>query len=77
MNRNLLCTLIALLVLALASSYSTTHASPLVTDENTLKMLRNYMQQYEPELADLNNYVAIDEMRSSKRGLGPRPLRFG
>lgn len=37
MNRNLLCTLIALLVLAIASSY-TTQASPVITDENTLKM---------------------------------------
>ncbi|CAD5231453.1 unnamed protein product [Bursaphelenchus xylophilus] len=54
-------------------------AGPILESTNdltALKMLRNYMERYGEPDGDVG-YVVLDDMRSNKRGMGPRPLRFG
>ncbi|CAI5453253.1 unnamed protein product [Caenorhabditis angaria] len=50
-------------------------AAPSVIDreEDAFRLLNNYLQKYGPD----ENYIYLMDHGSAKRGLGPRPLRFG
>ncbi|CAD5223929.1 unnamed protein product [Bursaphelenchus okinawaensis] len=66
-----------LLILAVLAPFG--YSGPVLESTNdlsALKMLRNYMEQYGGPEGDVQ-YVVLDDMRSNKRGMGPRPLRFG
>ncbi|ULT86679.1 hypothetical protein L3Y34_006408 [Caenorhabditis briggsae] len=53
-------------------------AAPYIDQEDALRVLNAYLEQFGPA-AEKVYYVAEDDhgFRSIKRGLGPRPLRFG
>ncbi|KAK0410582.1 hypothetical protein QR680_005210 [Steinernema hermaphroditum] len=51
-------------------------AAPPSDVEQQYRLLSHYMNQYNSPDFDLNGLLFADQ-RSIKRGLGPRPLRFG
>ncbi|CAO4376773.1 hypothetical protein L5515_006223 [Caenorhabditis briggsae] len=51
-------------------------AAPYIDQEDALRVLNAYLEQFGPA-AEKVYYVAEDDHGSMKRGLGPRPLRFG
>uniref|UniRef100_A0A1I7YK20 Neuropeptide F n=1 Tax=Steinernema glaseri TaxID=37863 RepID=A0A1I7YK20_9BILA len=51
-------------------------AAPISDAEQQYRLLSRYMNQYNAPEFDLNGLLFADQ-RSIKRGLGPRPLRFG
>ncbi|EGT43523.1 CBN-FLP-21 protein [Caenorhabditis brenneri] len=52
-------------------------AAPYIDQEDALRVLNAYLEQFGPGGGDKVYYVAEDDHGSMKRGLGPRPLRFG
>uniref|UniRef100_A0A8R1HHQ3 Uncharacterized protein n=1 Tax=Caenorhabditis japonica TaxID=281687 RepID=A0A8R1HHQ3_CAEJA len=52
-------------------------AAPLVDQEDAFRILNTYLQQFGPDDNRNAYYVLNDDHGSMKRGLGPRPLRFG
>ncbi|VDM64401.1 unnamed protein product [Angiostrongylus costaricensis] len=50
-------------------------AAPVSDAEAAYRILNQYLQRFDPE--DLQDMYFISDHGSDKRGLGPRPLRFG
>ncbi|KAH7694486.1 hypothetical protein AAVH_38466 [Aphelenchoides avenae] len=71
----MLCTLLAISVFSPTCSAAPTH----MDHSDAMRLLKNYMEYLdEPENNGFSEYVVMtDGLRSAKRGLGPRPLRFG
>uniref|UniRef100_A0A915DSI6 Homeobox domain-containing protein n=1 Tax=Ditylenchus dipsaci TaxID=166011 RepID=A0A915DSI6_9BILA len=81
---SLLCLLLNLCACVSAAPTIVEAIEPLSSspDGNTLRMLKNYLMNLErlqvphEDTDYANGYVIIDDLKSNKRGLGPRPLRF-
>ncbi|TKR60897.1 hypothetical protein L596_028079 [Steinernema carpocapsae] len=51
-------------------------SAPTSVDDQQYRLLSRYLSQFNAPEYDPSGYMYFDQ-RSMKRGLGPRPLRFG